>query len=125
MELDAYIKDPDILTRSKNIIQARIADAEPEDLKHLWSRGTGTCTCWCVHMASLLTGEPSGLIIGDDGMHRAAWTDSGIIIDSSAMKVLDLRMNESHTSKFGTWHFNKEERLVKYQVCKDLISYTI
>ena len=84
----------------KNVIQA----ADEEELRPLWANGTGVCTSWAVYNAFVLE-EESGTVysFGDMRNHRAAWSQDGIAIDSSArntLRLTDGKIESAHNTKW-------------------------
>jgi hypothetical protein len=71
-----------------------------EELEYLWKGGHGLCTSWCIYTSELL--EEIGNF-GDQGHHRAAFYNDGVVIDSSARDALLCRPGESESKGKVTW----------------------
>jgi hypothetical protein len=97
--LKTYIEKPQTLEQNKAAVNKAIKEATFDQLKDLWQTATGTCTAWAINLAEALTGSPEGLIIGDLGNHRLAWSENGVVLDSSAQMAINL---ECHNQK-GSW----------------------
>ncbi|PYH93537.1 hypothetical protein BO71DRAFT_430861 [Aspergillus ellipticus CBS 707.79] len=79
-----FIREPGFGPK-KDIIKKAIDEAKEDDLKELWDSNTGENM-----------GQGNGLpfIFGENGGHRAAWREDGLVIDSSARKPLLLKEEE-------------------------------
>ena len=122
--LRTYIQDPESLKANKATTNAAIKAARCGELEDLWQTATGTCTIWAVNLARQLTGSPSGLILGDLGNHRAAWSENGVVIDSSVLRAIDLSANEQYCSeKKGSWRIERGTGGAKllFKVCSSNI----
>jgi hypothetical protein len=85
-----FVKTPNF-DAERELLKNAIQDANEEELRPLWANGTGVCTSWAVYIASAL-GEENGTVysFGDKWNHRAAWSQDGVAIDSSARNALQL-----------------------------------
>jgi hypothetical protein len=98
--LDSFVRDPAAFKAGKA--------AKREELEDLWKKATGTCTIWSINLATKLTGKPSGLILGDLGQHRAAWSGNGVVlIDSSAQMAVGLTANDKFCNETGSWRLER------------------
>src|SRR5271156_1452478 len=71
-------------------ISGRITNASDEELRPLWAKNHGTCTSWAVLMASKIATDLNEISFADSGHHRLAFTNCGILVDSSAREALQL-----------------------------------
>ena len=70
-------------------------DREDDIVNILLSEGVGTCTTLAVHVSRQ---APTRVFtLGDTGHHRVAWTSDGILIDSSACRLVQLSDNIPQT----------------------------
>ena len=93
-----FIKNPAF--DDKEGLQQKILMLEEEELKHLWKEGHGLCTSWCIYIAELLEEIEN---FGDQGHHRAAFYNDGVVIDSSARDALLCRPGKSERKGKVTW----------------------
>jgi hypothetical protein len=81
------------------ILKKAIQDADEEELRPLWVNFTGVCTSWAVHIIMALSvGNQMPYAFGDKQNHRAAWSQDGIVTDSSARNALQLCEGEIKTA---------------------------
>ena len=80
--------ETDLATKER--ILQRIENADENELRSLWENHHGSCTSWAVLLASKIAEDPNDLYFADVGHHRAAFTTSGILIDSHAREALQL-----------------------------------
>ncbi|PYH99777.1 hypothetical protein BO71DRAFT_313235, partial [Aspergillus ellipticus CBS 707.79] len=79
-----FIRTP-TFHRYGEMLRQTIEAATEEDLLPLWERGTEVCTSWAVLVSSELSKRNGQRwIYGDNGHRRAAWTEDGAVVDSSA-----------------------------------------
>jgi hypothetical protein len=76
--IEDYIQNPGMLKAKRAFTRAAINAADCRELESLWGTASGACMIWSLNIAKELTGSPSGLIIGDSGNHRAAWSSNGV-----------------------------------------------
>src|SRR5271156_949546 len=71
-------------------VSGRIINASDEELRRLWAKNHGVCTSWAVLVASKIATDLNEITFADTGHHRLAFTNCGILIDSSAREALQL-----------------------------------
>ncbi len=91
---DDFVRNPSFKSKKADLIEAVLA-APDEDLRPLCM---GLCTSWCITV-SQATGGLDSNNFGDQGHHRAAYTNDGIVVDSTARKALWL--SDKKTEKVG------------------------
>lgn len=74
-------------------------EADDETMKELISGGIGTCTSFAISVAQ---GSLHQYTIGDTGNHRVAWTEDGIVVDSSARGIIQLKENIPYRCRKGS-----------------------
>jgi len=72
-------------------ISDRVEYASDEEIRPLWDERHGVCTSWAILVASKIKADPDKLSFVDAGHHRLAFTNCGIVIDSSARVALQLK----------------------------------
>ena len=72
-----------------------------ERLRHLWEEDMGLCTSWCIAVVQKM--NDSKMNYGDQGNHRAAYRDDGIVIDSSARNALLIPKDKSMSVGNRKW----------------------
>lgn len=78
----------------------RILLSEEKGLQHLWDEGYGLCTSWCIYIChKAFELNTAATNFGDQGHHRAAYGNDGIVIDSPARKALLCRPGETESRK--------------------------
>ena len=101
-----FIEHPNF-DESRDILLQAIDNATSEDLYQLWANGTGTCTCWPISVIDGLQkrSHKTTYIYGEkESGHRAAWSDEGIVLDSSARRPFLLsHPNEEYIFNATRW----------------------
>lgn len=91
--------------------EAEVALKELTDvvLSPIWKHGTGLCTSFAVYLTSKMD-TPSHFIYGNYlGRHRASYSRSGIIIDSSARNLLHDAHGGTLKAYGGKWRLKEIE----------------
>jgi hypothetical protein len=102
---EQFVREPSFTEKEKEEVEKRISNATEESLCPLWNDGTGLCTSWCVKImsSSELFNNPDAGIYGDQGNHRAAFYNNGLVVDSSAREPLLFKGDEKVTRFNTTW----------------------
>jgi hypothetical protein len=98
---DDFLKDPTF--KDKKGLEEKILISSEDDLKPLWQEGHGLCTSWCIYISDKVFGPHTIENFGDQGRHRAAFGNDGVLIDSSARDALLCREGGKETFRQTTW----------------------
>lgn len=74
-------------------LECRLATVTDHDLKPLCA----TCASFAVGVRSAIGKNAEGLVYGDTGFHKASYSTTGVVIDSSAKTAFQLEGKEGQT----------------------------
>jgi hypothetical protein len=94
--------------QDKMDLRAKIQKIPEEHRRCLWEDDMGLCTSWCIAVAQKINND--NMNYGDQGNHRAAYTNDGIIIHSSARQALLIK-DEAVTIEIinGRWRIYRHQ----------------
>lgn len=87
----------------KEALKGKTLKLNEGDLEHLWKGGHGLCTSFCVYVSAKGFAPEEIFNFGDQGHHRAAFSNDGIAIDSSARGAILCRPGQSESVGKTEW----------------------
>ncbi|EGD97701.1 hypothetical protein TESG_05103 [Trichophyton tonsurans CBS 112818] len=119
IELDTFITGNVSISREQ--MRVVLENTPAIDLRPLWKGGTGRCTSFAIHVASRMKDDDPSTIfhfVELEENHRACFTSTGIIIDSSARKLLQTKNENPVSGNSGLWKLDASTNTLFFKSTK-------